>query len=785
MGQHITRLDRGSDKERIACESIKGGYMTEAKLVRASHVTKRATRKVNWTKGRASESSKDSNGAKMEKVEQVGNGLLKYPEDLIKCTTVESVDLSCNLLTQVPELQCPRLSGLLLFGNKLSQLEKGITVPHLWVLDLGSNLLSEFPNLSSCLHLITIDLSSNQITTINDAAVASVKSVKTLKLQYNQLRFLPDSIGWLLKLQRFYVHCNQLTSLPSTISNMIALQELNVSENHLTSVPDDLCVNMPNLKTLDLSFNKITTCPSSIWQCSSLKILSIQNNLITDLNLPSEPRELLAPCGIEIVNASNNKLELFPDNLPMILFRAATVNLSHNNIHSLPTTLAGFTSLTRFNMSYNQLTTLPESLQDIRDLRELELQFNKLGPGLITGTNQSAYELLGSCQLLVVLNLGYNGLMRVPDSLGEMGFLNRLFLGGNLLEDVTFFPQSLISETNLHPVSVIPRTLDLSCNQLRTIPSALMELMGVEHLFLHGNPFTSPPPADMLSRLPSLKRLTLSEPIQPEPLKEFLQSMDNHPALQYLFMPSSRGPSYLLECNSLQAKPSSDGGRWTNRYKPVLDGPMIHCRIGHTQTTGVKAKHFIEDMINAIPMPNVNISEGGTDYLAVFDGHGGGAEASTFMMENMHEILLDTAANYHSKLSTECLIEAFEVANEKLRVQIRNLDHMPGTTAVMVLVTSSELLCSNIGDSRAVVAVEEVDQDGQIRLEAIALSHDQKPGVPDERERIRAAGGYVTESKSNMASSACRLSAPKKKGGYHSLGVARSVGDYQAGPGMS
>jgi len=59
-----------------------------------------------------------------------------------------------------------------------------------------------------------------------------------------------------------------------------------------------------------------------------------------------------------------------------------------------------------------------------------------------------------------------------------------------------------------------------------------------------------------------------------------------------------------------------------------------------------------------------------------------------------------------------------------------------GTTAVVVVLTPTSLVCANAGDSRAVYA-----RDGG---RAVPLSYDHKPDDEEEERRIREAGGYVS-----------------------------------------
>ena len=59
-----------------------------------------------------------------------------------------------------------------------------------------------------------------------------------------------------------------------------------------------------------------------------------------------------------------------------------------------------------------------------------------------------------------------------------------------------------------------------------------------------------------------------------------------------------------------------------------------------------------------------------------------------------------------------------------------------GTTAIVVVLTPTSLVCANAGDSRAVYA-----KNG---AKVVPLSYDHKPDDEDEERRIREAGGYVS-----------------------------------------
>jgi len=90
-----------------------------------------------------------------------------------------------------------------------------------------------------------------------------------------------------------------------------------------------------------------------------------------------------------------------------------------------------------------------------------------------------------------------------------------------------------------------------------------------------------------------------------------------------------------------------------------------------------------------------------------------------------------------------------------------NLADSTGCTAVTVLLTPTEILIANAGDSRAVLC-----RDGN----AVALSEDHKPNDPRETERILKAGGTVEESQGG-ARTHYRVNG--------NLNLSRAIGDLE------
>jgi serine/threonine protein phosphatase PrpC len=137
--------------------------------------------------------------------------------------------------------------------------------------------------------------------------------------------------------------------------------------------------------------------------------------------------------------------------------------------------------------------------------------------------------------------------------------------------------------------------------------------------------------------------------------------------------------------------------------------------------------------------------------FGVFDGHGGD-QASEFIASNFPTIVSSCLAT--GAEPADALVEAFRQMDDQLWEHPANTDSLSpysedslahpyslvGSTAVVVLAlresSGCRLICANCGDSRAVLS-----RSGK----AVEMSEDHEPQLPEERARIEAAGGAVTQ----------------------------------------
>lgn len=72
-----------------------------------------------------------------------------------------------------------------------------------------------------------------------------------------------------------------------------------------------------------------------------------------------------------------------------------------------------------------------------------------------------------------------------------------------------------------------------------------------------------------------------------------------------------------------------------------------------------------------------------------------------------------------------------------------DIAYAAGCTACSAIITPTEIYIGNSGDSRAVLAKKSTNG----KVNALELSVDHKPELPEERQRIEKAGGFVDDNR--------------------------------------
>ena len=172
----------------------------------------------------------------------------------------------------------------------------------------------------------------------------------------------------------------------------------------------------------------------------------------------------------------------------------------------------------------------------------------------------------------------------------------------------------------------------------------------------------------------------------------------------------------------------------------------------------------------AYPYANCNR----TALFAAYDGHGQGGELVS--QYALHEVQkrLEKHPDFESDIE-KAFKETFVNVDGDLAKEPLIDPLYAGTTACVVLIRNDKMTISNAGDSRAVLARRKKMGEWQ----AVNLSKDQNPDVPEEKQRIEKAGGFVSPPPEPGLSARVWLDNTYSQIG---LAMARSIGDHAVAP---
>ncbi len=171
---------------------------------------------------------------------------------------------------------------------------------------------------------------------------------------------------------------------------------------------------------------------------------------------------------LEMLNLNNSDVEEILNYVTEKNITVRMLDLSNNQLTTLPESITKLPSLKRLFLSNNQLITLPESIGDLQSLEILGLGINQL---------TTLPESIGKLQSLKKLFLGNNHFTTLPESITKLQSLEKLYLDHNLL--ITL-PESIGKLQSL-------KHLDLRFNELTALPESIGDLQSLEDLYLTKN----------------------------------------------------------------------------------------------------------------------------------------------------------------------------------------------------------------------------------------------------------------------------------------------------------
>jgi len=314
--------------------------------------------------------------------------------DTVKCGETGS-------LNNVPHFLNPSIVHLDLSGNMIVKLEGNIKwYRELKFLNLSENEIRYLgrDQFMEQQKLTTLDISHNMLSKLRSGAFYGLEGLLAMNLQYNEIKKLdPEVFTGLIALETLDLSFNPITEiLPGAFKHLNKLTNLILRKNKL-SVLSDWSLPLPNLQKLDLSQNLLIRIEES--ECfPNLSKLDLSDNMLSEI----EQKPINKMASLKSLDISYNKLTDVPR---MSNLKLEVLILSGNMIKSLEqNSLAGVCSSLE-NIRLNNMPLLhslaPLALIDCHNLQELSLANN---PKLATLPK----HLFHTTPKLEFLDLSYN-----------------------------------------------------------------------------------------------------------------------------------------------------------------------------------------------------------------------------------------------------------------------------------------------------------------------------------------------------------------------------------------
>lgn len=266
---------------------------------------------------------------------------------------------------------------------------------------------------------------------------------------------------------------------------------------NLTEVPKEIG-QMPNLNTLYLSDNKISTLGDAFFQSFQLTLLNLDNNDLREIHFSA-----LKYCSrLEDLHLRSNNIEKIPADLGQLKY-LKELDIGDNKVQTLDTSLY-LPYMTNFRADANRLEAVPEFLKQCKNLGYLNLNGNRIG-------DLSGIEKLTR---LRALNIGDNPITSIA-AISQLHDLEHFMLDWIDLDTV--------NQSGLEQLKKL-RILSVEHCSLQKLPVWITSQKNLEELSLIGNNLTEIP--NSLYQMKRLKKLWLSKnPIPQEQIEDLRRKL--------------------------------------------------------------------------------------------------------------------------------------------------------------------------------------------------------------------------------------------------------------------
>jgi len=409
---------------------------------------------------------------------QIGDkGFISLVDGILSHPSISIVSFTLN---QITDLGAKQLSKLIRFNQTLNALymdENPVSTP------LANELMDLwFQTQNTVMSLLVF---SNITPEYNEKIKNKIKSIKS-RLEKKKKTATAASTA------------SSATSTPvNSSTSSKALTPSTTSNNNSTTTSKGNLLDLSYLDYPEITvqlLNKLNMLNLDNRRIGDLKELYLDHNCIN--NVPANVfRELK---NLTILDLSNNQLSSIPSEVSE-LKELKVFNVSHNNLTNLPNEIGQLVKLTHLDIGFNFIETInTEALSNLANLRILMMQrnyFNRLPTSLfaklpllesfsISGSpcfhplKQRVYEAIAT--RVTKVDFSDSGVTCLPIEIGSIANLVDLDLSNNRIKDL---PPQIGKLSNL-------TSLNISNNLIEQLPWQISKLDKLKSLSIVGNPLS-------------------------------------------------------------------------------------------------------------------------------------------------------------------------------------------------------------------------------------------------------------------------------------------------------
>ncbi|VDI21042.1 Hypothetical predicted protein [Mytilus galloprovincialis] len=211
-------------------------------------------------------------------------------------------------LAQIPRNIPTDTTRLELNQNKIQSIDatslSGLTSLEMLFLEYNEISSIEDGAFSTLRSLSILHINDNKLTNIKPDTFKSLESLRELHLEYNEISSIEDgAFSTLSSLSLLNIHENKLTSIkPDTFKSLGSLRELNLKDNDLTTVSASVFADLTDIVYLYLEYNPLICCKMTDlidWRSSQTKLRVFEGDC-TDFQTSTDLDEIdLSKCPVD------------------------------------------------------------------------------------------------------------------------------------------------------------------------------------------------------------------------------------------------------------------------------------------------------------------------------------------------------------------------------------------------------------------------------------------------------------------------------------------------------